>query len=289
MFTQLILAAIAAATGQPDTITPETVEVFMSPPVILPEQEPANSTVTAKPEELMWRAALGIEEVASLEGQVRVEAGGMSGVFTPTTELWRAEPKHGVVNGQTLSGRLYCGVRFRKDGPDLGETSDLIFRTNARARSESRLCLLDEDSDGLFDHGVAVGRVKSGPSKVAIPPARYQQIKDFRIPEFSVQFRPIKGGALQGPQISFDAFVGDRRIVAAAIHMLPRSGAKFRRVYSERSIKSSSYPAILPYGDMKVTVLAYEPSTRSVTARLDEGFYRTPVYFEAVGPVIIGY
>jgi len=281
-------SASAQTASAPTSVQSTPVAVFMSPTVILPEQGSSNSTVNAKPEELMWRAGLGVEEVAALADSVSVEAGGMSRAFNQTTPLWRAEAREGIA-GQPLKGRLYCGVRFRKGAPDLSEKADVIFRTSMRATSEPRLCLLDEDSDGVFDHGVAVGRLKSGPAIVSIPAARYEQVKNLPLPDISVQFRPIKGGALQGPQISFDAFIGDRRLIAAAMHMLPRTGTEYRRVYSERSIKSSSYPAVLPYGDMSVTVLAYDSSTRTVTARLDQGFYWSPVYFEPVGPVIIGY
>lgn len=281
MIIQLIAIISGAAVVQSNSLPAKMVRVAMSPTVILPQQEVSADVVMAKPEEQMWAAVIGIEEIAKIKVSVQIEAGGLAMVMGPNTILWRADPVSGMLDGQALKGKMYCGVSFRKGVPDSGGTLDLIFRTSNQARSEPRLCLLDENDDGLFDHTLAVGRLKSTSKKLNITLTPYETIRDFQVPGLSVRFRPIMGGSLQGPQISLSAFTGNDRLVAAAIHMRPRNGGNFIRVFSERSIKKSTYPADLKFGDINVTVNAYDPSTRTVTARLDRGFYRTPIYFEA--------
>lgn len=236
----------------------------------------------------MWKADLGVEEVAELRTSVHVEAGGLSRDFNRSSELWRAEPDTQYLDyEQPFRGKLYCGVRFRKGFVDQSEVMELIFRTDDWERSDPRLCLLDEDEDGAFDHAVAVGKIKQGPAIVAIQPAPYTAIRDMRLRNASIQFRPIKGAILQGPQIELDGYANGIKIGSVRVHVIRPGQSKFSTVIGERSIPKATFPSILDFGEMKMTVTAYDGSTRTVTAQLDKGFYRTPVYFEGSGPTII--
>jgi hypothetical protein len=287
MFILPAAAALAAVDNQLQSEPPSRADVLMSRTVILPRANRTTDTVSVRPEEVMWTADLAVEDVAHLSAPIHAEAGGLSRDFTPTSALWRSEPKKGLLDGQPFKGKLYCGVRLRKGRVDNSEIFELIFRSDDWERWDSRLCLLDEDEDGSFDHAVAVGKINQGPVKAAIAPIPYTQFTDMPVPNASVQFRPIKGGMLQGPQIELDGYAGGRKIGAAALHMLPAGRSKFERVFGERSIPKETFPTVLNFGDMQITVTAYDGSTRTVTARLDKGFYRTPVYFEGPGPTII--
>jgi len=255
--------------------------------MILPDEITNTSAVTAGPGELMWGANLGIEEIATVRAPITINAGGMYREITGSDILWRAEPKMQTIDGEPFKGKLYCGTRLKNGHPDAGEARDLLLRTDRNFRSDPRLCLLDQDSDGSFDHAVAVGRIISGPIKIQIPNTPYKSVKDFKIPEASVQFRPNKGAIFQSPQMELDAYLDGHKVNIAAIYMPALGGSEYKRVFSEKTMEKSSYPASLCFGSMTVTVLAFDSATATVKARLDNGFYRTRIYFENVPPTII--
>jgi hypothetical protein len=107
------------------------------------------------------------------------------------------------------------------------------------------------------------------------------------LPNVSIEFRPIKGAILQGPQIELEGYADGQKIGSIGVHLMRPGETKFIHVVGERSIPKATFPTTLNFGEMQVTVTAYDGATRTVTAHLDKGFYRTPVYFEGPGPTVI--
>lgn len=250
--------------------------VRMADTVVLPSLEAQPQQVTARHNETMWSADLGVEAAATLSGPVSIAAGGLSADFTPKTALWRATPEKSAV----VTGKLYCGLRFRNGTQDLSELPELIFRTPGWDGSSPRLCLLDQDSDGQFDHAVAAGRVKSGPIITPITPTGYAEQADRRVKGATLQVRASRNPLARATQIGLEGYLNDRPIGSGGLNLIPPGADRLKGIRPGVMVPKSAFPAPVQLGGMEFSVLGFDPATNAVTIRMDKGFYRSPVLFD---------
>lgn len=271
------IAALALAAGVNEQRL-QWVDIFMSPTVIVPRTELQPAQVTASYGQRMWSADLAIEQVAALQRPVEIAAGGMAGQLTPATPLWRATPRNGHLEGQPFRGKLYCGVRFDKGTPDASELFDLVFRADWDS-GRPRLCLYDENSDGAFDHAVAAGRIKEGPIVTPIAATPYIEQSDLRVPGATMQLRPHRNALVGKMELQLDGYLRDMPVHADGLLLQPPGSATMKMLQSLKMVPKGSFPNVIEFAGLQITALAYDAQSNALTARLDSGFYRTPVVF----------
>lgn len=282
----LAIAAAFQSSGETGGKAPVVI-VDLAPTVVPSGDALKGSEAEAGFDTPLWTMPLAIAESAILKGSVVATAGGMSRQFGAADLLWRS----GVISaGPDLGlsqGALYCGTRMSRGAWDDSEALFIAFRYNELTKREPRLCLLDRDQDGTFDAAVAVGKVPAGPIVSSIAPAAYERAQDRPIPGSTLEIRLDKGTPLQGHTLLLDGYFGGKKIDSVGIKMQPRMGGKIAHYRNWRPVGSPAYPAVQDFGDLQVSVLAYDGQQHRVHARFDKPFYRTPVIFEKKGPLII--
>lgn len=245
-FFALVAAPLLVAAAPDRTPPPTPLRLIVIP---TPQGEQ-----TVRPGMIVAKAAIGAPDSAILAGDITLDRSGEKRSFSRGTVL-RASGATGVAG---VPEAIFC-EDLHPGGFGKALTGQLAFGLVGALRPtqvDTRFCLFDTNKDDKFDHAVLIGAKGQGRAPFAIPPVEYGVIEGQPLSKDSVAQLRYAGPAGAPDSIAFD--------------LEAYTNGMFRTVPHDRTFVSvAKLPNYAVIGVAVVTVLAYDPKTRSATIRMD--------------------
>lgn len=258
-----------AAGGAPPKLKPSKLHVIPTP------LGGANGTRTARPGDVILEAGLGFERTASLLASQRIKLAGIEFPLRSSDSLRSAVMAD--AKGQPNTGAsFYCTGSIRL--PQAVRSPAIAAKEKGpRFGYETRLCLIDNESDGQFDSGFAEGaKWPEDKGPFTIEPTRYLVHRFQQIDGSLLRVVYEKGEFLQGHLLSLKTDILDGEFQIASAYIGPRP-SKAPYIHPQEGIKPGSLPRTLIYGDARITLLGFDEQSRSLTYRVDQEFEIKPI------------
>lgn len=266
----LLFAVIDGAGAAP------AVEAIASPLLVLPSSDPpAGTRRRVAPRDVIMTTRLGWERAAKVEQAATIQAAGLTFPLVKDALLIG----HGVRSAaETAPG--YCtssiaATALQREGPpdQRGDGKPPRFGFVVR------LCLLDLDGDQRFDRSlVANANWAEDATPEPIEPLPYTPLQDEPIPGSEVAIVYGKGALLEGPVIEFRVQRDGRGPQLLSV-TLGEPGLQTTSS-AARSVRRSTYPYPIAFGDAEVTLLA--KYGREIDVEVTRNFTRQPLFFSEI-------
>lgn len=196
----------------------------------------------AKPDSVILAGDIALDwkgEKRSFSRGTVLRASGATGVAGVPEAIF-CEDLHTGSFGKALSGQLAFG----------------LVGALRPTQVDTRFCLFDTNKDDRFDHAVLIGAKGQGRAPFAIPPVEYGMIEGQPLSKDSVAQLRYAGPAGAPDSIAFDLEAYTNGMVRSVPH-------------DRTFVSVAKLPNYAVIGLAVVTVLAYDPKTRSATIRMD--------------------
>jgi len=233
---------------------------------------------TVAPGEVLFGTTLVQPDTAFVRRNFNERLHGLRAKLTTFESLRRTrvgDPAYYQLSSQAL---VYCAEQRRLSGDERRQVIDGADKDGRASRqpvafdSEVRVCLIDDEANGIFDRGFVHGaRSDEAQRTVTISPLPYVREENQQIEDRFVRFEYGGVGSLTGSVILLTCDLVNQGHGLQTLALMYDQDGSSKVVQGRRGI-GGSYPKTVEFGPVRIAILAVNKETKAMTYRVDQTF-----------------